>query len=443
MARAGRSRVSRRERGRTRLRSRSPRDNQAIALTEQQFGIDLGCRLGGDLALQHQNVVQLTIEAANPGHLAPSMNIEQADDDANAVAGALECAVEHKIQIEALPCEPGGLRHRRQSPTVVPSTQEIQRNRDRAAVISSASPRDRASSRSPSRARAAERRVGCPGSRHEAQVSGRTDLHGQSCFRQALRRAKRSQAGICQGGGASVEASRAAARSPWTMCAGSAPAMRPHGRVNEQQSFGRSDRCTRSRIARPGRLSATERACRVRRWRSSSSHRSNAASSPVRSSSSVRWNSSKPFGLRNRRCRQHAGIDPEPIIQQPKMIAIRLQQHVGARPEGDPQVHAPIAEATRAPAPSRAGSRAMRSVGYAVPASVPPEPAQRARRGSCANAAERSARRRLRACIAPNKVRRRQGSSGGSSIVSCGGVCQDRDSHLARISRDIPAKYNP
>ncbi len=87
-----------------------PARDEALSLTEQQFGIDLGCRLGSDLALQRQDVVHLTIEPASPDHLAASANIEQADDDANAVAGALQRAVEQKIQIEALPWVAAGLR---------------------------------------------------------------------------------------------------------------------------------------------------------------------------------------------------------------------------------------------------------------------------------------------------------------------------------------------
>ena len=69
-----------------------PARREALSLTEQQFGVDLRRSLGSDLGLQVQDIVHVTIETTSPGHLAASANIEQANDDANAIAGPLQRA---------------------------------------------------------------------------------------------------------------------------------------------------------------------------------------------------------------------------------------------------------------------------------------------------------------------------------------------------------------
>ncbi len=57
-------------------------------------------RLGCDLALHCQDIVQLAIETAGPCHFAVGADIEQTNNDANAVARALKSAVEQKVHAE-------------------------------------------------------------------------------------------------------------------------------------------------------------------------------------------------------------------------------------------------------------------------------------------------------------------------------------------------------
>src|SRR4051794_8435828 len=81
----------------------TPPGGEALSLTEEQLRIDLGRSLGSDFTLQYQEIVRLTIEAVSPGHCATSMHIEQADDDANMVARALQRAIEEEIRVDPSP----------------------------------------------------------------------------------------------------------------------------------------------------------------------------------------------------------------------------------------------------------------------------------------------------------------------------------------------------
>ena len=63
-----------------------PTCDQALSLTKEQLGIDLRCDLCGDLSLEYQDIVQFTIETANPGHFAAGTNIKQSGNRTNAAA---------------------------------------------------------------------------------------------------------------------------------------------------------------------------------------------------------------------------------------------------------------------------------------------------------------------------------------------------------------------
>ncbi len=121
-----------------------------------QLGIDLGDDRVPQLVLHAQRIDHRTIEPARPGDLAIRPHIDQTDDDPNPIEPVLDRTVQDEVCLQT--------RSRRSAdaspPAIVsgqrlPGTQEIQRNRDRPAEISSASPR--ASPSSCSRADRAQR----------------------------------------------------------------------------------------------------------------------------------------------------------------------------------------------------------------------------------------------------------------------------------------------
>ena len=78
---------------------RRPADH-ALRLDEQDFGVDLGHHLGGDVVLQSQQVMAFTVEAAIPDHLVPGAQVEQAQRNAQPSAGAQHGAVEQEVDAE-------------------------------------------------------------------------------------------------------------------------------------------------------------------------------------------------------------------------------------------------------------------------------------------------------------------------------------------------------
>ncbi len=105
---------------------------------------------GAQLILKGQRIGHLPVEPAGPDDFAAGAHIHQPDDDPDPSRPVLDRAVQQQVCFRDFP----GIRQtaraclRPPSRQVIAGTQEIQRNRDRPAEISSASPIASPSSRS-------------------------------------------------------------------------------------------------------------------------------------------------------------------------------------------------------------------------------------------------------------------------------------------------------
>ena len=225
----------------------------------------------------------------------------------------------------------------------VPSTQAIQRNRNRAAVISSASPSDRASSWSPSNARGgrtasriplvsspSRSQVPCIGPRNMLPTSSSVATEGAkpAFARVAVHRSKTSLA---------------AARSPWFHVGADQrlPCTLVY-RINEQQALRRNDRgvgfvllgqdALRHRAGMSGEALLLVPEPMIER-----------RIEPDEIIQERPLKQFQTFRIANGCLSQQADINPEPIVEQHEVIAIRLQPS-GVRPESDPQFMHRLAE---------------------------------------------------------------------------------------------------
>ena len=330
-----------------------------------------------------------------PDHVATGMKIEQANDDADALPETLQRAVEKIVCIRIIQ----GVSVRCSCGTA--ATQEIQRKRDTAAVISSARPGSDPSCREPSNVRggSTQRRIPCltlfdfvtTGSescargvpRINAAVSGEGSR--PTCSRALEHRSKASRAAArspCSSMRADQGLPRAFVhvRSIVNNC--SAAAIRALSLAARNEALPPPPTTP---VASPA--DAVPRASRRMRDRAHPDHRAGWAETPA------------GLRIRGSRSSRHTHIDPESVVEQDQVVAVRMQQGTRCPVPAHAAVRAPTAAMILSPAPWRAGSRAARSACCAAPALAPPVPAPPAPPGSCAIAAARCGPMLPRRCI--------------------------------------------